>query len=131
MRRKAGEVVCWLLDDRGALGNGCLHLGVKGLLEAHVEEAIARNLEVPVDEAIALDVIAGHGSRSVICSHRHSEEFNLWCDGREGRKTQMGWGDLESDRIPRYLTMGRTMLLPEEVDKVGGCGWVKIACYAG
>jgi hypothetical protein len=38
----------------------------------------------------------------------------------------VGWGDLESDSIPRYLTMGRTMLLQEEVDKVDDCGRVKL-----
>jgi hypothetical protein len=31
---------------------------------------------------------------------------------REERKTQVGWGDLESERILEYLSMGRTMLLP-------------------
>jgi hypothetical protein len=40
---------------------------------------------------------------------------------REERRTQVGWGNLESERILDYLSMGRTMLLPE-VDKVDGCG---------
>jgi hypothetical protein len=51
-----------LLEDRGARGNGCLHLRVKGLLEADVEEVIARNLVVRVEEVVALDIVAGHRS---------------------------------------------------------------------
>jgi hypothetical protein len=77
-----------LLEDRGARENGCLYLRVKGLLEADVEEVIARNLVVRVEEVIALDIVAGHGSGGGggICGHGHSEKFNSWCDG-DGRKT--------------------------------------------
>lgn len=114
-----------LLEDRGSRGNGCLHLRVNGLLEADVEEVIARNLVVRVEGVIALDVVAGHGSGGRIYGHGHSEKFNPWCDG-DGRKTQVDWGDLESDSIPRYLTVGKTMLLSEEVDNFDDCGWVKL-----
>jgi hypothetical protein len=76
-------MVVWLLEDGGERGDGCLHLRVEGLLKAHVEEVVASNLVVPVEEVIALDVVAGHGSGGAVCGRRHSKRFDSWCDGRD------------------------------------------------
>jgi hypothetical protein len=102
---------------------------VEGLFRAHVEAVGDRNLVVLVDKVIAVDVVEGHGSGGIDCSH--SEKFDSLYNGREERKTQVGWDDLKSEISLDYLSMGRTMLLPARARQSGRLWMDQIACNAG
>jgi hypothetical protein len=92
-------------------GNRCLHFierqRVEGLFRTHVEAVVDRNLVVLVGKVISVDIVDSFVSGGGISSRGHSEKCFSWCDRREERKTQVGWGDLESECIPRLFIHGQ------------------------
>jgi len=53
-----------------------------------------------------MDIVERHGSGGTSC-RGHGEKVVLWCGGREERKTQVGWGDLEGECVPRLFIHGQ------------------------
>ena len=120
------------LLERGMWGNRALHfierLRVEGLFRTHVEATVDRNLVVLIGKIISVDIVERLVIKGGISSRGHSEKCVSWCDRGEGRKTQVGWGDLENECIPRLFIHGQKELCycRPEVDKVESCGWIKL-----
>ena len=99
-----------------------------GPFRAHV--VADRDLVVLVDKVISMDIVERHGSGGTSC-RGHGEKVVSWCGGREERKTQVGWGDLEGECVPRLFIHGQNYATPDRGRQRGRLWKNQIACYVG